>query len=302
MVKNRKILTYILIVLIVIVSVMGIIFAVNSKQEMSGCKEPEDSIRLTPNNEADRQSYEDGEVKLNFQEKQQLTKSTIPGKFGFRRELIIEKPTAFMKHMPVDSNMENIRFGIYKDKTLEEPIEEADAGYNFNASWHMEEGAELSEYPEYKTNIQVILQPGTYYAAVYTTDKSDEGVFLYSSWYDVLDSDLTLEAEKYQYFYAEPGKEYEFPFTVDDNSEIVLETAGIAGRLNLYDTDGKTVLETLQIDANQPYKESKKLFSFEKGGTYCFRLTDYPQELYEKIPSSGMSVLNQNWLRYKVTK
>ena len=302
MVKNRKILTNILIVLIVIVSVMGIIFAVNSKQEMSGCKEPEDSIRLTPNNEADRQSYEDGEVKLNFQEKQQLTKSTIPGKFGFRRELIIEKPTAFMQHMPVDSNMENIRFGIYKDKTLEEPIEEADAGYNFNASWHMEEGAELSEYPEYKTNIQVILQPGTYYAAVYTTDKSDEGVFLYSSWYDVLDSDLTLEAEKYQYFYAEPGKEYEFPFTVDDNSEIVLETAGIAGRLNLYDTDGKTVLETLQIDANQPYKESKKLFSFEKGGTYCFRLTDYPQELYEKIPSSGMSVLNQNCLRYKVTK
>ena len=71
MVKNRKILTNILIVLIVIVSVMGIIFAVNSKQEMSGCKEPEDSIRLTPNNEADRQSYEDGEVKLNFQEKQQ---------------------------------------------------------------------------------------------------------------------------------------------------------------------------------------------------------------------------------------
>ena len=302
MVKNRKILTNILIVLIVIVSVMGIIFAVNSKQEMSGCKEPEDSIRLTPNNEADRQSYEDGEVKLNFQEKQQLTKSTIPGKFGFRRELIIEKPTAFMQHMPVDSNMENIRFGIYKDKTLEEPIEEADAGYNFNASWHMEEGAELSEYPEYKTNIQVILQPGTYYAAVYTTDKSDEGVFLYSSWYDVLDSDLTLEAEKYQYFYAEPGKEYEFPFTVDDNSEIVLETAGIAGTLKLYDTDGKTVLETLQIDANQPYKESKKLFSFEKGGTYCFRLTDYPQELYEKIPSSGMSVLNQNCLRYKVTK
>ena len=204
--------------------------------------------------------------------------------------------------MPVDSNMENIRFGIYKDKTLEEPIEEADAGYNFNASWHMEEGAELSEYPEYKTNIQVILQPGTYYAAVHTTDKSDEGVFLYSSWYDVLDSDLTLETGEYQYFYTEPGKEYEFPFTVDDNSEIVLETAGIAGRLNLYDTDGKTVLETLQIDANQPYKESKKLFSFEKGGTYCFRLPDYPQELYEKIPSSGMSVLNQNWLRYKVTK
>lgn len=302
MVKNRKILTYILIVLIVIVSVMGIIFAVNSKQEMSGWKEPEDSIKLTPNNEADRQSYEDGEVKLNFQEKQQLTKSTIPGKFGFRRELIIEKPTAFMQHMPVDSNMENIRFGIYKDKTLEEPIEEADAGYNFNASWHMEEGAELSEYPEYKTNIQVILQPGIYYAAVYTTDKSDEGVFLYSSWYDVLDSDLTLEAEKYQYFYAEPGKEYEFPFTVDDNSEIVLETAGIAGTLKLYDTDGKTVLETLEIEANQPYKASKKHFSFEKGGSYCFRLTDYPQELYEKIPSSGMSVLNQNWLRYKVTK
>ena len=111
-----------------------------------------------------------------------------------------------------------------------------------------------------------------------------------------------MKAEKYQYFYAEPGKEYEFPFTVDDNSEIVLETAGIAGRLNLYDTDGKTVLETLEIEANQPYKASKKHFSFEKGGSYCFRLTDYPQELYEKIPSSGMSVLNQNWLRYKVTK
>lgn len=72
MVKNRKILTYILIVLIVTIAVPGIIFASNNKQEMSRWKEPEDSIMLTPNNEADRQAYEDGEVKLNFQEKQQL--------------------------------------------------------------------------------------------------------------------------------------------------------------------------------------------------------------------------------------
>lgn len=96
MVKNRKILTYILIVLIVTIAVLGIIFAANNKQEMSRWKEPEDSIMLTPNNETDRQAYEDGEVKLNFQEKQQLTKSTISEKFGFRRELIIEKPTAFI--------------------------------------------------------------------------------------------------------------------------------------------------------------------------------------------------------------
>ena len=74
MVKNRKILMYILIVLIVTIAVLGIIFAANNKQGLSRWKEPEDSIELTPNNEADRQVYEVGEVKLNFQEKQQLTK------------------------------------------------------------------------------------------------------------------------------------------------------------------------------------------------------------------------------------
>lgn len=296
MVKNRKILMSLIFLTIV---VLGIIVVESGKQDSTEWMEPADSMELAPNNEADRQAYEDGQVKLDFQKKQQLTKARLGGKFGFRRELIIGKPTAFMQYMPTDFNMEHIRFGIYRDKNLTKPIDEADAGYNFNAGWRMEEGADLSEFPEYKTHIQVILEPGTYYAAVYTTDESDEGVFLYSSWYDVLDSDLKLEEGQYQYFYAEPGKEYEFPFTVADKAEIVLETAGIAGTLTLYDTDGKTVIETLKIDAEQQYEESKRNITFEKGGTYCFRLTDYPEEEMKKLNFSDEKLI-KNWIRYRI--
>ncbi len=104
MIKNRKILTSVLIVSIV---VLGIIIAESSKQDSQECTESIDSM-----------------------------------------ELIVEKPTAFMQYMPTDFNMEHIRFGIYRDENLKDPIDEADAGYNFNVGWHIEEGAELSDYPE----------------------------------------------------------------------------------------------------------------------------------------------------------
>lgn len=298
-VAKKRILASVLIVFII---VLGIITAESSKQDSREWTESIDSMELTPNNEADWQPYEDGDVKLDFQKKQLLAKARFRRKYGFRRELIIDKPTAFMQYMPPTYNMDHIRFGIYRDKNLADPIDEADAGYNYNADWHIEEGADPSEYPEYKTRIQVILEPGIYYVAVYTTSKWDKGEFLYRSWYDVIDSDLTLKEGEYQYFYAEPGKEYEFPFAVADNAKIVLETIGIAGTLTLYDTDGKTALETLDIAADQPYKGSKKHFSFEQGGTYYFRLTNYPEELYIKKIREYVSTLNKNWLRYKGVK
>lgn len=244
------------------------------------------------------------DVTLNFAEKERISLGVLGfhGKYGFRKELVIEEPTAFSMGIPPDFNMEYIHFGIYRDKGLTDPIDEADAGYNFNANWHIEEGADLSDYPNYKTSLFSLLQPGTYYVAVYSTSPfEDKLVYAYESWYDVQDSDLTLKEGQYQYFYAEPGKEYEFPFTVADNAEIVLETFGVAGTLTLYGTDGKTVIETLNIDAEQPYKESKKNFTFEKGGTYCFRLTDYPREQF-KEHHYGWGELYSNWLRYRNVK
>lgn len=104
MIKNRKILTSVLIVSIV---VLGIIIAESSKQDSQECTESIDSM-----------------------------------------ELIVDKPTAFMQYIPTDFNMEHIRFGIYQDENLKDPIDEADAGCNFNVDWHIEEGAKLSDYPE----------------------------------------------------------------------------------------------------------------------------------------------------------
>lgn len=259
---------------------------------------------MAPNDWKTKAPYDGREISIDFTEKERISLGVLGfhGKYGFRKELVIEEPTAFSMGMSPESDMEYIHFGIYRDKDLTDPIDEADAGHNFNADWHIEEGADLSDYPDYKTSLFSLLQPGTYYAAVYSTSPfEDKLVYDYESWYDVLDSDLTLEEGQYQYFYAEPGKEYEFPFTVADNDEILLETAGIAGTLTLYDTDGKTVIETLDIDAEQLYKESKKSFTFEKGGTYCFRLTDYPREQFREH-HYGWGELHSNWLRYKNVK
>ncbi len=267
-------------------------------------QEAGDYEAMAPNDWKTKEPYDGREISIDFTEKERISLGVLGfrGKYGFRKELVIEEPAAFSMGISPESGMEYIHFGIYRDKDLTDPIDEADAGYNYNANWHMEEGADLSDYPDYKTSLFALLQPGTYYAAVYSTSPfEDKLVYAYESWYDVLDSDLTLEEGQYQYFYAEPGKEYEFPFTVADNDEILLETAGIAGTLTLYDTDGETEIETLDIDAEQPYKESKKSFTFEKGGTYCFRLTDYPREQFREHYYSW-GELYSNWLRYRNVK
>lgn len=266
----------------------------------------EDSNTISPLDWKNKDAYQEQDIediKVNFAEKERLALGLLGfcGKYGFRQELVIKEPTVFAQGMAPDFGMEHIRFGIYRDKALTNPIDEADAGYNFKADSQIEEGADIADYPDYKTSIQVILEPGTYYAAVYSTSPFDKAKATYVSWYDVLDRDLTLEAGKYQYFYPVPEQAYEFPFTVAPDAEIMLETAGVAGTLTLYDTDGKTVLETLHIKADQPYKESKKTFSFTQGGTYCFKLTDYPESEYKRL-HYGWGELHQNWLRYRIIK
>ena len=272
----------------------------------AGLRIPEagDCEAITPNDWKEKiSSYDDREVYLDFAEKERISLGLLGfhGKYGFRKELVVEKPIAFSMGIPPDYHTENLRFGLYRDKDLTDPIDEADAGYNLKADVKLEEGAEYSDYPDFKIGIFSILEPGTYYAAVYSVSPFDKVNATYVSWFDVLDDDLTLEAGKSQYFYAIPGQTYEFPFTVADDEKIILETSGIAGTLTLYDKDRETVLDIQKIKIEKKSADRKISFQFDEDGTYYFKLTDYPEEKFKKL-NLGRGILYPNWLRYKVVK
>jgi len=96
-------------------------------------------------------------------------------KFGFRKKIVFDKPMILSQYM--EDNLLFFYYGLYRDKQLTKPVIEVDTKYNIQAFAQMEEGADESEFPEYKEGYTIKVDPGTYYLGVYTKDPGlTEGV------------------------------------------------------------------------------------------------------------------------------
>ena len=115
------------------------------------------------------------EVTLDFRQKTVISE----GKFGYRKKLVLKERAFFRQYSYSDWN--DMWYGVYRDPELTEPIEEVDTTYNNRAFGEMEEGADIKDYPNYKDGMIILLEPGTYYIGIFTSDPRSTNTGTYTS-------------------------------------------------------------------------------------------------------------------------
>ena len=101
-----------------------------------------------------------------------------PGKYGFVKKLDVDTEMYITQTLSYGHEAKHIVYGIYYDKDLEEPVEQVQLKDNFIADIADEYRIRL----ETSDGVSVLLDPGEYYLAVYTTKKNDDFELEYSAW------------------------------------------------------------------------------------------------------------------------
>ncbi len=272
---------------------------------LSGCaeqkaeqKEIPGSVKLRPKNILSQKSaYDDGAETFDFRNTYQL-RQWPEAAYGFIEKLEIKEPTMVSQYVAEEIGMEHVTFGIYEDPQLKRAVDEADVGYNLKAKWAFEEGGDLDDYPDYKPYLRVALQPGTYYAAVYTTKESDDFTLTYSSWYCTIENDITLQEGEPAYFPGDGNEETYFRIDVDATGEIIIGATGFAGKLCLCSENKEAISEEVSVPA-EPEKRQDIVFRVDQPGTYYLRLRDYPDDFTSR--NTTYSKLFLNHIKYSFT-
>ena len=101
-----------------------------------------------------------------------------PGKYGFVKKLDVDTEMYITQTLSYGHEAKRVVYGIYCDKNLEEPVEQVKLKDNFRADIADEYRIKL----ETSDGVSVLLDPGEYYLAVYTTKKNDDFELEYSAW------------------------------------------------------------------------------------------------------------------------
>lgn len=215
---------------------------------------------------------------IDFSEKKHISK----GKFGFRKKLVIEKQSIVTQYIPEDIEFKNIHYGIYKDNKLIEPIKEVKMKDVLDVILDIENGASL-EYPE---PLAVVLEPGTYYMGVYTTNSED--VFdisspKFESWKAVIDTELNLEENKWGYFFSADNKQKTFFKIQIPKAGIIKIKGDVNAEISLCN-DRKDVIEKTMMKPvkNEKHKIPRANIEVSEAGTYYLQIiTTDEKPIYE---------------------
>ena len=115
-----------------------------------------------------------------------------PGKYGFVKKLDVDTEMYITQTLSYGHEAKHIVYGIYYDKDLEEPVEQVQLKDNFRADIADEYRIRL----ETSDGVSVLLDPGEYYLAVYTTKKNDDFELEYSAWCGYTHRDYELEPDE----------------------------------------------------------------------------------------------------------
>lgn len=167
---------------------------------------PLDSPLALPNYRPE-EAYKEKEI--DFSEKKRIGWR----KYGFRRKIEVKEKTIIAQGIVEDLALENVYYGIYKDAKLKRPIAEVSLKDMLEASTDIEMGASIEDYPDYVPYYEIVLEPGAYYLATYSTDPADKSLALYESRKAVVDTDLSLNEGKWGFFFS-TGKDQKTYFQI----------------------------------------------------------------------------------------
>lgn len=238
-----------------------------------------DEIPLdNPNHVDEDKTYH--EEKLNFSEKKRISWR----RYGFRRKIEIKQKTIFRQELLENSGMNNIFYGVYRDSELKEPIEEISMKYQLEVAGAKELNEPLDKYPDYVPYLTTVLEPGTYYMAIYSTDPSEGQTVIYQSRKAVVDTDLSLKADKRGYFFSS-GKDQKTYFRIYVAEPGALKVDGSFGTKILYDiwlcsADKDTISKATLISHDKEEGLSKMRVIVPKEGVYYLQVSPQTDKIF----------------------
>lgn len=229
-----------------------------------------DCERLEPFDAGKSGSYD--EVTLDFRQKTVISE----GKFGFRRKLELKDKSLFRQYSYSDWN--DMWYGVYRDSELTEPIEEVDTTYNNRAFGEMEEGADIKDYPNYKDGLIILLEPGTYYIGIFTSDpRSTYPVTYTSELLPINKEERLMEGSKSSYQVI-PGEQAVYRrIDADRTGKISVRIDTSGDTLQLCNSSKKPISGVKKPEKNNGYNA---VFSVKAGRTYYIKITNIRKEFY----------------------
>lgn len=196
------------------------------------------------------------------------------GKYGFRKKITVEEPCIITQSVggPYTSHA---YFGIFEDEALDRPVEIVDFTWLYKDG-PFEEG-ETDEIPYDKNRDGIIvLQPGIYYAAVYSTSPFDDSDVSYKSYYCPLNLNVTMEEGKAVNFYCiKDDQVNKLKIQADRDGRIRIATNLISeGLLEIFDDKG-TRIARHETDDDRDQRVSAYL-DVKKGQYYEVKISELP--------------------------
>ena len=99
-------------------------------------------------------------------------------KFGFMKKFTMYERGFFVSAVSEGGDMDHVVYGIYKDSALREPIRKKRIKDDLRKSDAIDE---KGKYIYYEPYVDAVLDKGTYYAAIYTTNSHDNFKMTYQS-------------------------------------------------------------------------------------------------------------------------
>lgn len=211
-------------------------------------------------------------MRLNFNEKTVITF----GKYGFRKKIVVEEPCIIIQDAS-GPKTDHAYFGIFEDEELNNPIEIVDFTWLYKDGAFEEGEMDEKPYDENRDGI-IVLQPGTYYAAIYSTSPFDDFEALYASSYCPLNLNVTMEEGKTVNFYCIKDDQVNtLKIQADREGRIRIATNLISeGILEIFDDKGIRIARH-ETDVNGDQRVSAYL-DVKKGHQYEVKISELPPE------------------------
>lgn len=259
-------------------------------------KETVDTTFLAPREvtlKSDNYQTDHPEVWLDFKDKTELAK----GKFGFIRKLELEKKTVITQTVGTGGH---VNYGLYRDRSLKDVVDEVDGLKNEEAWTVIEEGGDPDVAASYRYGIKNVVDPGTYYVAVYTEEPDYTERAAYESWYGSILMEDGLSENNYKGFiYAEDGQVMYFRIDAEKAGRIAVDFGinEVGCKVELCDSSKKVIGSAeLTPIPNSNSKQQKALLYIKRPGLYYIRISDYP--IYDRPEDGDSYKLYAKKIRY----
>ncbi len=266
--KNLIIVTVSIVGLLAILCYASLFSQANKSEVISDCPQliPDESPLMLPNERSDFSVKE-----LDFKEKERISY----GKYGFRYKLDIKETAVLMLDVWEDSTLKNISYGVYRSPELGNPVAEVHIEEVLKMDVDNELGNPTEIQPKHQPGEGIVLNPGVYYIAVYSTNSNEDAIAKYESLLAVVNIELSLQEGEWGFFFS-TGREQKTYFEVNVPSSGLLYVERDFWRvtydIQLCDAEKNPIQKPILEPSGQEKGHQKAKFTISEPGSYYLQV------------------------------